>query len=707
MLIVRRLIILLILFLFLLSNALAQEEDSLTFLFELSLHELMNIPVTSASKKEEPINEAPATIMVITSQQIQERNYESIEDILKDIPGFDIVNVQGTFPIIWAQRGSYGAENKRTLLMIDGIIENNILEGNVLGGPQYSLHYIDRIEIIWGPASALYGVNAYNGIINIITKKGNDIDGLEYQKGYGSFNTKFDKFITGTKNREIEFTLAGSLYNTDGPVFKERHPNYTGSYVENAYSIVSRLKYKNVLFGFHRFDRPMGIGQFSNSPSYYQLPGYGYQNTEGDSLGGAQTNINGEYPGLWHSVTQSLFIKYNLNFNNKTEFKVKLYYRTSEIADDSYEYDYIGNNKFSRDVYAHWSNSIGGEIQFDYQFNKKHDLITGIQYEQSNVEQGYRPTEVLSDDQDYTIMRLLSKDDRIFNIYNNSAAFVQYRLKTSLFKQTNFIAGVRYDYNNIYGGTTNPRGGVVIKPSEKLTLKGLAGTAYRAPNSFELFSETTIRVQNPELKPEKLINSELGIIYQFNKNLMVEGNCYYNELSNMIVSNVPVGDVTGDGIDNFQNQNVGSAQILGVELKTKAYFSNDFSCFLNFTWQDATYSENNVSNEIPNISNYKGNIGFRYQLIDLLIFSFTENIVGDRSTSITNPYTKIDGYYISNLSITSKNLFNNHIAVSVLIKNLFDQEYVDPGIRAATGEYYGTRHVQPGRNTYIKLTLSL
>ncbi len=141
----------------------------------------------------------------------------------------------------------------------------------------------------------------------------------------------------------------------------------------------------------------MGIGQFSNSPSFYGLSGYGYQNNEGTYLGGAQKNTNGELPGLWHSVTQSSFINYSCNFGDKTCLNTRVYYKVTEIADDSYEYDYIGNNKFSRDAFSHWSNSIGGEVQFDYQFNKNHGLALVLQVEQSNVEQGYRGSEILTD----------------------------------------------------------------------------------------------------------------------------------------------------------------------------------------------------------------------------------------------------------------------------------------------------------------------
>lgn len=110
----------------------------------------MEVTVTSASRDEQPLARVPASVIVISRTQILERGYQSLDDLVRDLPGIDVVDVQGAFPHIWSPRGAYGDENKRTLLFIDGVVENNRLEGNVLGGPQYSLHNIERVEVLWG-----------------------------------------------------------------------------------------------------------------------------------------------------------------------------------------------------------------------------------------------------------------------------------------------------------------------------------------------------------------------------------------------------------------------------------------------------------------------------------------------------------------------------------------------------------------------------
>src|SRR5262249_9124235 len=152
--------------------------------------------------------------------------------------------------------------------MIDGVVENNILGSNDVAGPAYNLHNIERIEIIWGPVSALYGANAFGGVINLITKKGENINGLYAEAGFGSFNTSVQKLNIGLRKSRFEFSIAGTLYSTDGPKFTNRDPDYTGSYVDKAYSVNGTISYyaKNTkpTLGYRTYKTPMGWGTYSN-----------------------------------------------------------------------------------------------------------------------------------------------------------------------------------------------------------------------------------------------------------------------------------------------------------------------------------------------------------------------------------------------------------------------------------------------------------
>jgi outer membrane receptor for ferrienterochelin and colicins len=243
----------------------------MNMLLDYSLEELMNVEVVSASVSKQTLSAAPSTVLVITSQQIDERGYEELSDVLRDVPGIDLIHLHGYVPTYIYFRGMYGADNLRALLMIDGIPENNIAGTNNLAGPAYSLHNVERIEIIYGPSSSVYGANAFGGAINIITKKAETINGLKLQRGQGNLNTSFEKAAYGIKKGPVDLSFSGSLYRTEGPIFKGKGLNYSGSYVDNAYSFSSSVGYSTAkskaLLGFRTFRTPMGWGQILNNLS--------------------------------------------------------------------------------------------------------------------------------------------------------------------------------------------------------------------------------------------------------------------------------------------------------------------------------------------------------------------------------------------------------------------------------------------------------
>ncbi|MEP6949019.1 MAG: TonB-dependent receptor plug domain-containing protein [Ginsengibacter sp.] len=384
------------LILFLAPCVLKAQNDSIknvSKLLDLSLEELMNIKVVTASGYLQTTSEAPSTITVITAQQIADRGYEQLEGALRDIPGIDMIHINGYAPTLIYFSGMYGAENLRALLMIDGIVENNILGTNDIAGPAYSLHNAERIEIVWGPVSALYGANAFGGVINIISKKGADIDGLQAEQGFGSFNTSFEKLRMGLKKSKFEFAVAATLYSTDGPKFGNRDPDYSGSYVDRAYSFNGSVSYyarnSKTTLGYRTYKTPMGWGTYSNSPTtYLGLPPQGYNNQ--GIVGVIQRDIRGEKSGLDDSYLRTWFIQNEYKPNNKLNFLGRIVYRETGTAEDSYIYVTTDGRRLIRLPIASYSNRISGELSANYSLSENHKFSAGIDYYRDNVEAGAR-----------------------------------------------------------------------------------------------------------------------------------------------------------------------------------------------------------------------------------------------------------------------------------------------------------------------------
>ena len=127
--------------------------------------------VTSVSKAKEPLAEAPATVQVITGEEIERRGYTDLEAVLRDLPGFDFSRRAGPSYSNIYQRGYRSIETNRTMLLIDGVEDNDLASSTAWLSRQFPLSNIDRIEVVYGPASTMYGANAFAGVINVVTKQ--------------------------------------------------------------------------------------------------------------------------------------------------------------------------------------------------------------------------------------------------------------------------------------------------------------------------------------------------------------------------------------------------------------------------------------------------------------------------------------------------------------------------------------------------------
>ncbi len=176
--------------------------------------------ITSVSKKEENLNEAPATVVLITEKQIKQRGYLDLEAVLHDLPGFDISRSNGNLYTHAYQRGYRSINTNRTLFLVDGVEENDLWSSNVYLSRQYALSNIKNIEVVYGPASTMYGSNAFLGVINVITKEPNELIqagkqfGVNAEINYGSYNTRFLDltFAARTKGNNLAFSITPRIF---------------------------------------------------------------------------------------------------------------------------------------------------------------------------------------------------------------------------------------------------------------------------------------------------------------------------------------------------------------------------------------------------------------------------------------------------------------------------------------------------------------
>ena len=183
--------------------------------------ELAREGVSSVSKMTESVPEAPATVIVVTGEQIRQRGYQDLEEVLHDLPGFDISRINGQSYSNIYQRGYRSNATNRTLFLVDGVEQNDLHSNIAHISRQFPLTNIDRVEVVYGPASTMYGANAFLGVINVITKDPDDVIkegksiGADVQAGGGAWNTRFLDGTVAGRYRGATLSLTGRVYKSD------------------------------------------------------------------------------------------------------------------------------------------------------------------------------------------------------------------------------------------------------------------------------------------------------------------------------------------------------------------------------------------------------------------------------------------------------------------------------------------------------------
>ena len=374
---------------------------------------------------------------------------------------------------------------------------------------------------------------------------------MHAEGGFGSFNTSFERINIGEKKSNLEYSLSGSLYSTDGPKFTNRDPQYSGSYVDKAYSLNGTISYytdkTKTTFGYRNYRTPMGFGTYSNSPSLYLgLPTQGYDNL--GTLGVLQRDINGQKPNLDDAYLRTYFLQEEYKPTDKLNFLARAVYRETGIADDSYAYVTLNGHKLIRTGIASYSKRVLGQLSANYSLSEKQKFSAGIEFYQDNVEQGAR-RQTLDTNTIYvfngrdTVTNLNSTYlPRLFNIRNNFGSYVQYIQKTDLLGKTDFTLGARYDRNSYFGDALSPRFAIVNQPNKQFTFKFQFGTAFRAPTNLEIYQTPG---GNFQIKKEKIKTFEVNGIYTASDNIRLQLNGFRNELTDVIV----LGNLSGFTVD--------------------------------------------------------------------------------------------------------------------------------------------------------------
>jgi len=661
----------------LLSNFIMAQEDTtdVVDLMDLSLEELMNIEVSGVSRYSQSLSDVPNSIQVITQQQIKDRAYNDLSDLLKDVQGFDITANAGRFGEFYSFRGIAG--NDRFLIMINGHKLNPATGTHVSIGNSISIRYAERVEIIYGPASAVYGADAFSGIINVVMKDTapDDKFNIAAYTNYGSLNSIDGALSASAKISEnFSINLNARIYKSDGFDFLGTNDTYDviNDYLNpainkceqptNDHNIYVNANYKNFSINYYR-------QQFDEGNAASLTPGIYIYNKE----------------NKYKFTTDIVAATYKKTFANEGNLNFSLSYKSFILDNNSIYYKWTVPNDFTSNTYSQFltekNNTVLGVLTYNQAISEKIQFIAGIDNEYTTSIPPYANDEVLNSSDKYQGENAKQIDESLTITENRFAGFGQFVY--SPIDIIDITIGARYDYSTRYKGTFNPRFGIVISPTGSTKIKLNYGRAFQAPSLFYQYEQwgapntamiSSAEIRNRNIDPSwelknQIVNSyEISLSQKINDNFEFKIDAYYNDLTNLIERNLfvayPTDSVYNKYFDNYtsglRNENIGSQKIIGGDFSFNAKINKNIILYTYYSYTDAvSIATDKTETDIPRISENKIWIGLTAQnLFNYLTISPRFKWVSDMYNSNTTvfPNNKQDGYYSLDLNLSINNL---------------------------------------------------
>ncbi len=630
------------------------QKDSIPF-YLMSLEELMNVEVSVASPIPMTNREAPGIVTIITQEEIRKSGANSLMDVLKMVPGFNFgVDVEGVVGI--SVRGNWANEGK-VLMLWDGMEMNEDLFSTLQFGGRYPVDRINRIEIIRGPGSAMYGGNAEYAVINIITLENPENNGV-YANAFNSamsrtFAYRGVSLSAGKNFGKTHINLATNLNQSNRS--QERYTDFTGkSYDMSNQSGVSNAQYR---LDFSRAGFTL-TGMY-DSYALDQRDGY-----EEIYLRSYKTEFN-----MFHLST-----KYDWKVNDRLTITpgVRMKFQrpwsyTKSVTDDIFEpYNTSVNKK---------------EYYLNSNFNPvdKINLSGGLVY--------YHQIAIQNFD---TVLFSNGKDK--FNI-DNYAVFVQSVVKT---KPVNIILGFRYEHNPYFGCSVLPRIGLT-RVWEKFHFKTLYSSAFRAPSVENINANT-------QILPEKTYVAEFEAGYKLSDESYVTANIYDITTDDPIIYYYDASEA-----DNYKNESSMGTRGFEVEYKWKSrgvFASLNYSFYTTAGHSSVSiYSIKGRPEKLLAFPSHKINLNCNFQLSEKINVNPSIRFLSDRysysmESDGTEKFNEYSPAVYANLAINFENIFCKGFSIQAACLNILDEEqvYIQP--------YNGNHSPLPGTGREYKLQVS-
>jgi outer membrane receptor for ferrienterochelin and colicin len=634
-----------------------------------------NEMVTLASGYLQNVSQSPATVAVITQKDIERIGAVTIEEVLETIPGIHVNYASGFFPT-YNIRGIGSTTNSQVLIYLDGIAINTSAVSNSQLTLSHLAKNIERIEIIKGPGSALYGADAYSGVINIITTKKEGTD-------MGTFAGSFDS-IGGWLNHgqqigdfKINFSAQGATTNGSQGIIQEDRQSQIdkvlGTNASLAPGPINRgrdeidIKFEALfkdtanlyLRYIHNVDYGMGAGvadsldNTGRTKSDAWVTGFKFKFGPEDW----ETNFNINYTGYVASIQQNVFPAGAVGGLFNTPVMHNFGHTAHELSTQlETVYRRIDNHVFH----------VG--LGFEY------DSIDDIHDERNFIQGPFNtllPIGSLQPVEKIGALPIVNPESR-----NDYYGFIQDEWQ--IVNDLTLTAGVRLDYFSDFGLTVNPRASLVWDVSQSFTTKLMYGRAFRAPSFFELRTNPGITVTgNPDLDPETIDMVELSFLKTWQYNLQSQLNLFWYQTDNLITERKISGPLSQSESRIFNNSQ--GANTYGLETELSYQILDNLNFNVNYTYLNINPNSPVNDQFIITAPRHEVYAEINWEFFPDWFADLRSTSVLGRERATQDSRDPIKNYTQLDFTLRSLNIAD-HLDLTFNIKNLLDADVRDPSI---------------------------
>lgn len=578
------------------------QEKSLDELLRLSLQDLAAIEVVSAAKVPATAARVPATVRVITAEAIAENGYLTLEDALADLPGFQLRNILG-FNAYTFLRG-VTSQNNAILLLVDGIQVNELNSGGFYAGGHLNLANVERIEVVYGPASALYGTNALSGIVNVIRRDPGKGTGGKLNASLGSLDTSlFDvRYAWSSPGDDLAVAVAGMRKRTDKADLRgdRGDGNWTDAAdnFENDLAFDGLVRWKGLSVGFLVQDKEASRASV--------------QKTFGEPL--RDDGVG------WHIRFLNAWAAYAFELPDPWSARSTVYVRSSTVEDDTVPVieRATATSPGSQQRWYRPGELVGAETQATWAPTKRFAVSAGLVLERERLSRSYSVT---TSGSELEPAPTPPEPERV----TNDLASLYAEAQVGLTEEIRLFAGLRHDDATSYGTVDTPRVGLVLNRG-RFSAKLLYMEAFRAPKPWDL----TDGLGNPDLRPEEMRMVEASAAYSFSPHLQANVSVYRSRLDERLTR-------SGEGTA-WRWVNAGELETRGVEVSVELRKGRTTA------WANASLceSEDETGRQVAEIARTGANAGVRYSVTRGATLGLRASYVGSRRNPKVIPETGDD-----------------------------------------------------------------